>query len=57
MTTCGYCGIEAEICGHCHNCVDHCGCGFQPTEAAFDEDELGLDPESDNDPGDPSRHA
>lgn len=52
---CGQCGEAVPLCGHCHNCEDHCSCGAD--QAAFDADELGLDPESDNTPGDPSRHA
>jgi len=31
----------------------HCGCGLN----RFDADELGLDPETDNTPKDPERHA
>jgi len=52
---CGQCGAEDVLCSHCHNCEKHCGCANH--QAAFDADELGLDPESDNTPGDPSRHA
>lgn len=54
--SCGQCGQELELCDHCHNCFDHCGCGYRPVEG-FDADELGLDPETDNTPEDPSRHA
>ena len=50
---CGQCGEEGPTCSNCHNCVQHCGCAMQ----GFDADELGLDPETDNTPGDPSRHA
>ena len=38
-------------CGVCTVC-DDCTCS-----ALFDADELGLDPETDNTPGDESRHA
>ena len=51
---CGQCGAEEELCPNCHNCVDHCHCG---SKAHFDADELGLDPETDNTPGDAGRHA
>jgi len=50
---CGQCGDIAPICSNCHNCADHCLCPAQ----GFDADELGLDPETDNTPGDESRHA
>ncbi len=54
---CGQCGAELPLCSNCHNCIEsHCNCGFQPARG-FDADELGLDPETDNTPGDPSRHA
>ena len=52
---CGQCGAEDVLCDHCHNCEKHCGCANH--HAAFDADELGLDPETDNNPGDTSRHA
>jgi len=54
MDHCGQCGEEAPICRHCHKCELHCFCG---TQATFDADELGLDPETDNTPQDESRHA
>lgn len=44
---------ETDVCKRCSNCEEHCFCG----EGAFDADELGLDPETDNTPGDPDRHA
>jgi len=50
---CGQCGYKKTLCGNCHNCADHCSCGM----SLFDADELGLDPETDNNPKDPSRHA
>jgi len=52
---CGQCGVEETLCDQCHNCVSHCGCSNH--QGAFDADELGLDPETDNNPGDTSRHA
>jgi len=52
---CGQCGDEVFVCGNCHNCERHCSCPNR--QAGFDFDELGLDPETDNDPEDPSRHA
>ncbi len=52
---CGQCGVVQTLCNHCHNCEEHCSCGAD--QAAFDSDELGLDPETDNTPGDTSRHA
>jgi len=51
--SCGQCGKETDTCWNCHNCTAHCSCGY----AAFDADELGLDPETDNTPEDSSRHA
>ena len=51
---CGQCGSKKHLCINCHNCDDHCACGFRES---FDADELGLDPETDNTPGDDSRHA
>ena len=53
MQGCGQCGDLVELCLHCHNCPDHCSCGF----SLFDADELGLDPETDNTPLTESRHA
>ena len=53
MHSCGQCGEEGATCSNCHNCALHCSCATQ----GFDPDELGLDPETDNTPGDPSRHA
>jgi len=50
---CGQCGIQQKLCHNCHNCEEHCLCNL----GLFDADELGLDPESDNNPEDPSRHA
>ncbi len=50
---CGQCGVEDALCDECHNCVKHCSC----SRAAYDADELGLDPETDNTPEDDSRHA
>jgi len=50
---CGQCGVEDALCDECHNCVKHCSC----SRAAYDADELGLDPETDNNPEDESRHA
>jgi len=52
---CGQCGKKATLCWHCHNCGEHCSCGYMQTE--FDSDELGLDPETDNTPDTESRHA
>jgi len=52
---CGQCGRKVTLCAHCHNCDDHCGCGY--TQPTFDADELGLDPETDNTPDTESRHA
>ena len=54
---CFECDKELPLCGDCHNCKTHCGCETFITQGGFDADELGLDPESDNTPGDPSRHA
>jgi len=51
---CGQCGAKVHLCGHCHRCKAHCGCGFRE---GFDADELGLDPETDNTPNTESRHA
>ena len=51
---CGQCGAKKHLCINCHNCDDHCSCGFRDS---FDDDELGLDPETDNTPEDESRHA
>ena len=42
-----------SLCQNCHNCVDHCSCAAK----MFDADELGLDPETDNEPNAESRHA
>jgi len=52
---CGQCGAQVPLCRDCHNCEDHCRCGR--TQAEFDADELGLDPETDNTPKTRSRHA
>jgi len=52
LGNCGQCGVEDETCPNCHNCPEHCSCGF-----VFDADVLGLDPETDNTPEDTSRHA
>lgn len=54
MNGCGQCGSIERLCLNCHNCETHCSCSFK---AAFDADELGLDPETDNTPEDESRHA
>lgn len=51
--TCRVCGDEGVVCSNCVCCVDDCNCG----SGLFDADELGLDPETDNTPGDDSRHA
>ena len=51
---CGQCGEEGRTCANCHNCAVHCSCAMH---ALFDADELGLDTETDNTPGDESRHA
>lgn len=51
---CGQCGEELPLCPNCHNCQEHCSCS---AHSHFDADELGLDPETDNTPGDESRHA
>lgn len=53
LANCGQCGEPGETCANCHNCAVHCSCAY----AGFDADELGLDPETDNTPGDDSRHA
>jgi len=53
---CGQCGELVKLCFNCHNCPEHCGCGFTIQEL-FDADELGLDPETDNTPATESRHA
>lgn len=53
---CGQCGENGTVCWQCHRCKDHCGCGAFRSDL-FDADELGLDPETDNTPGDPTRHA
>lgn len=50
---CVQCGRKRKCCKDCGNCKDHCLCG----RAHFDADELGLDPETDNNPKDPTRHA
>ena len=52
---CGQCGAEEILCNNCHNCVTHCNCPNR--QHGFDADELGLDPETDNHPEDPTRHA
>ena len=52
---CGQCGKEATLCWDCHRCKHHCHCGS--FAGLFDADELGLDPETDNTPEDPTRHA
>ena len=54
MQGCGQCGSLEQLCLNCHFCEDHCSCAFK---SHFDADELGLDPETDNTPGDESRHA
>jgi len=54
MHGCGQCGAREALCTNCHNCFDHCACS---AKGHFDADELGLDPETDNTPGDLSRHA
>jgi len=47
-------GSHAFIeCDGCGMCLDHCSCD----KSAFDADELGLDPESDNTPDAGERHA
>ena len=51
--TCSQCGRTGFICPTCGHCDFHCACGHP----AFDADELGLDPETDNTPEDDSRHA
>jgi len=51
---CGQCGRKVDLCGNCHRCDVHCACGMRD---AFDADELGLDPETDNTPNTESRHA
>ena len=51
---CGMCGKNTPICANCARCHYCCQCGLNDT---FDSDELGLDPETDNTPGDESRHA
>ena len=53
LGNCGQCGEEGPTCANCHNCQVHCNCAC----AWFDYDELGLDPETDNTPEDPSRNA
>jgi len=50
---CAQCGVESFVCRDCNHCKDHCNCGH----TLFDADELGLDPETDNNPKDESRHA
>jgi len=50
---CGQCGEVLTLCDNCHNCEDHCSCPV----GIFDADELGLDPESDNNPSAGERHA
>lgn len=52
---CDECQEELPLCGDCHRCGPHCVCGRRT--GLFDADELGLDPETDNTPEDPSRHA
>ena len=52
---CGQCGVVVPLCGNCHCCEWHCACPAH--QAAFDADELGLDPETDNTPKTGSRHA
>ena len=54
---CYECGEERPLCGDCHRCAEHCDGEHPAHHARFDADELGLDPETDNNPGDPSRHA
>ena len=49
---CAFCD-ETDVCKVCSNCEEHCACG----EGLFDADELGLNPETDNTPEDPERHA
>jgi len=55
LNYCGQCGTEAQVCRNCHSCEDHCACPARGDQ--FDQDELGLDPETDNTPGDATRHA
>lgn len=50
---CGQCGKRMPLCYSCHNCDNHCSCPAR----MFDADELGLDPETDNEPNAGSRHA
>jgi len=52
---CGQCGVEEILCDNCHNCESHCRCPIR--QSGFDADELGLDPETDNNPEDETRHA
>jgi len=52
---CGQCGAEDPLCDNCHNCNEHCKCPVR--QSGFDNDELGLDPETDNTPEDATRHA
>lgn len=52
---CGQCGVRTNVCLECHNCSQHCHCSAHG--AQFDSDELGLDPETDNTPETPERHA
>ena len=51
---CDECLEEKSLCGNCHRCSLHCICEGTST---FDADELGLDPETDNTPGDHTRDA
>lgn len=52
---CGQCGKAGDVCWNCHSCEKHCHCPSR--DAHFDADELGLDPETDNNPEDDTRHA
>ena len=56
MIRCFVCGVhrnDAGNCNKCGACPEHCECDM----ALFDADELGLDPETDNEPTAGSRHA
>lgn len=46
---------EPRVCDDCDGCVHYCTCRPLTTFDGFDADELGLDPETDNFPEDPSR--
>lgn len=47
---CQECGYETALCSRCGNCIECCDCVDGSSD--FDRDELGLNPEEDDDAAD-----